>query len=322
MPNNLPTRHHYIPEFYTKRWATSDRKLCQFTKPYLDEVKPRRVFPAMTGYADHLYELEGLPEELAQQVETAFMQPVDDMAAVLLQDVEAGRYTWTNFRRRSAWARFIMSLLMRTPEEVQSFKEHYVASFFEVTPENEANYRRFHVRGAPRSFRAFLAATDRDTVVRMAMTALVDLMDTPRVGEHIINMRWGIRTFPLGSVPLLASDRPVLMSNPLIGANGYLLLPIGPKLLFYAANDLATERRIAAEPWQRFVPAINRGVCEQAVKFVYGQFETVLPFVQEHMGKVRQPSLIARMKALSVGFSAGRYAGPGASLARSARGQR
>lgn len=302
MPDNLPTRHHYIPIFYTKQWTSEDGRLCQFSKPYREKVKPKRVTPAMTGYADHLYDLEGLPEQLVQQVETQFMQPLDDTAAVLLQEIEAGRYNWTTRRRREAWAKFVMSLLMRTPEEVRLFKEHYVTSFFEVSPQREAEYRRFHSRGAPRTLRAFLAATERDVVVRMAMATLVELMESPRVMEHIINMRWGIRSFAVGVPPLLTSDRPVLMSNPLIGANAYLMLPIGPNRLFYAVSNQATEVRIAAQPWQRFIPAVNRSICEQAVTFVYGKFDPVLSFVQEHMGQVQQPSLVARMKSLNIGF--------------------
>lgn len=319
MSDNIAVRHHYIPIFYTRQWTSEDGWLCQFSKPYLDKVKPKRVTPAMTGYADHLYDLDGLPERLAQQVETQFMRPLDDMAAVLLQEIDAGRYNWTTRRRREAWATFVMSLLMRTPEEVRLFKEHYVASFFEVTPQKEADYRQFHARGAPRTLQAFLAATDRETVVRMALTTLVELMESPRVVEHIINMRWGIRNFALGVPSLLTSDRPVLVSNPLIGTSGYLMLPIAPNRLFYAVTDWATERRLATEPWQRLIPAINRSICEQAVNFVYGKFDIALPFIQEHMGQVQQPSIVARMTALGVGFGLTRRSEAAFSIPKAAR---
>jgi hypothetical protein len=68
---NPPTKHHYIPAFYLKRWAASDGKVTEFTKPYLTIVS-KRVMPESTGFQERLYELKGYEPTLAQQVEETF----------------------------------------------------------------------------------------------------------------------------------------------------------------------------------------------------------------------------------------------------------
>ena len=55
-------KHHFIPKFYLKRWAGSDRRLCEFTKPY-NPVVARMTYPDGTGYVRGLYKFDtGSPD--------------------------------------------------------------------------------------------------------------------------------------------------------------------------------------------------------------------------------------------------------------------
>jgi hypothetical protein len=47
-------KHHYIPQFYLNRWAGTDGRLCEYSRPY-DIVKPKFVHPSGTGYERGLY---------------------------------------------------------------------------------------------------------------------------------------------------------------------------------------------------------------------------------------------------------------------------
>jgi hypothetical protein len=126
MPNP-PHRHHYLPVFYTKRWAIGlDQKLEQFHQPHGPRVKPRRLHPEAVGYVDRLYELQGLEPQLAQQIETQFFKPVDDLAARALAALEEGKKNdaWDD-RYRSAWSRFLLSLMLRHPMAVQDLKAEW-----------------------------------------------------------------------------------------------------------------------------------------------------------------------------------------------------
>src|SRR6185369_17409233 len=94
-------RHHFLPVFYTKRWAKSDGRVCEFSRPFKRIVKPKRFHPAATGYLDGLYEIKGLRTELADQFERLFLKPVDSMAAdvLYLLEREGADREWTSQHR-------------------------------------------------------------------------------------------------------------------------------------------------------------------------------------------------------------------------------
>src|SRR5262245_53815399 len=112
-----PTRHHYIPVFYLRQWAGADGRLCEYSRPY-KEVKAKRRHPSGTGYVDGLYTVPGVPSEDAQFVEKHFMQMNDQWAAFALQAFLVGdpKKRDLTAKEKVAWARFLYSLIVRTPE--------------------------------------------------------------------------------------------------------------------------------------------------------------------------------------------------------------
>ena len=92
MPQQPTWRHLYIPEFYLKRWA--DRggtgQLIEFSKPWGDIVKPKRVYPRQTGFLDRLNEMRGFPPETADIIKKSFFSPVASKAADVLAKMKAG----------------------------------------------------------------------------------------------------------------------------------------------------------------------------------------------------------------------------------------
>ena len=87
---NQPVRHHYLPEFYLKRWQGSDNFVCRFTRPYKGMVKPKRVAPTSAGFQNHLYSVHGKPLEEAVAMERDFMSSLDTRAANALAVIENG----------------------------------------------------------------------------------------------------------------------------------------------------------------------------------------------------------------------------------------
>lgn len=102
-PPNPPSRHHYIPEFYLKRWTDTDGKLTVFTKKPRIGPSSRRTAPAGTGYQRHLYAVQGFPPELASSVEERFFNPVDSLAAdkLHLMEVHGEKLLYTLKQRRA-----------------------------------------------------------------------------------------------------------------------------------------------------------------------------------------------------------------------------
>src|SRR5258708_33202485 len=111
--------HLFLPQFYQRRWVGPDGRLCRFSKPYGDLIVAKRVSPKGTGGQDRLYSLTGAPADQAQRIETGFMHPVDTLASDALNMLENGDPRLKHEAKyRSAWSRFVMSLMMRTPEDI------------------------------------------------------------------------------------------------------------------------------------------------------------------------------------------------------------
>lgn len=288
MPQNSPCRHHYIPEFYLKRWTDQKKQFVEFSKPWGDTVKPKRVSPKQTGFVDRLYELAGLSDEARQRMETEFFRPVDTRAATVLEALEKGRTAFTA-TERSAWSRFMTSLLFRTPENVAAIKEQMLVAMQTVDGQAERAYRKLRHRKDPRTFREYLTANEiHQAVDRAALGVLTMVADSRKLGSHIINMRWGSLTVPFNIPALLTSDRPVFILHGLTNANCEILMPLSPKSVFYAVNSETLAAQFGMIDANDLVAKINELVVRRAEKYVYGITDRELNFVQANMGRASE----------------------------------
>jgi hypothetical protein len=85
-------------------------------------------------------------------MESAFMAPIDD-EAVHARDLLLGDITPAGVRTRNAWARFVLSLMLRNPEEVAAFKRSYTDLIMTPQAEFQAKYGRNKTGGRPRAIR-------------------------------------------------------------------------------------------------------------------------------------------------------------------------
>lgn len=284
---STPIKHHYNPEFYLSRWIGDDERLCQFSKPR-DEIVPNRRYPSQTGFQKRLYEMADQPPELAQQVESRFMQPLDTQAAEALAALEADDPIMTrDARLRSGWSRFIMSMMMRGPEAIQGLKRGTAAQWEKSMPELEAKYALVRSAGHPATLREYLAQTG-DSTDGLAMSLVPHLIDHKKIVDLLNNMRWFIRRIVSDEGEFLTSDRPVLMSWTLTEEHAYLFLPLGPKAMFAAVNDIKTQRIVEERAPVEQVRSWNQLLAGRAQRYVYAQDDSMLAFVAEHFGKHRR----------------------------------
>ncbi|RWP90638.1 MAG: DUF4238 domain-containing protein [Mesorhizobium sp.] len=296
--SNPPTKHHYIPAFYLKRWAGHDGKVTEFTKPYRNVVA-RPIMPERTGHQERLYELKGYEPELAQQVEERFFKPIDTWASNALDMLERyGHSAPWNSESRSAWTRFILSLLLRCPEDIALFREWWHSDFGRTDKVAEANYRAAREDGDPETFAEFLERQPLSLKERYQYEVLFSLIDHANVGGEMNNMHWRVLPAPVNAPTLLTSDRPILRANNLRGPQGHVALPIGPRLLFIASPDADFLKAILKANQVELAKEVNRQVVEGATRFVYGVDDTQFRFVQNHFGKSPQPRLMESLIAM------------------------
>ena len=117
---HLSVRHHFTPVFYLKAWA-SDGHVTRYYRPQ-KEVVPSPVAPKRTGFEPHLYTLHGVPPEQQDWLETQFLKPVDLRAAVARQLLLDGGLNRLTNEQRVDWARFMMSMQLRSPFSLNEVK--------------------------------------------------------------------------------------------------------------------------------------------------------------------------------------------------------
>jgi len=292
---NIPLRHHYLPEFYLSRWCAEDGKLCQLTKLDDGRVIPNRRSPKQTGFADRLYEIEGLPPEQAQRVESGFMRTLDTRASEALHALESDDPRMTrDSKLRSSWSRFILSLMLRDPHSIRALKAGVATQWKSAMLDLEPRYLAARRPTDPETLAEFLVQDRRSTDSR-AMELAPRLIDHSGIGEVLNNMRWLVKRITSEKGEFITSDRPVFSTWTITEPDAFIFLPIAPKTVFVAVNDIETQRKIEARDPAELVTSLNMMVTGRAVKFAYARDDTLLPFVQQHMGTRQRPTFVEQL---------------------------
>jgi hypothetical protein len=290
------TRHHYIPQFYLRRWAGDDDKICEFSRPHKN-IHRQRVYPIQTGFKDRLYEKPGVPKSIAQQVEDKFMSPVDNFAAKALDVIEADVEKVRNdAERRSAWSLFLMSLMMRMPEDVAALTQVVEDEWRRVLPHQRAKYAANRKPDDPETIDEFIEKKDPEYIGRWVMNDVPELTHHEGIGQALNAMRWSVVVTPDDAPPFLTSDRPLFMSKTFSEPECHLTLPIGPHRLFVAANTEKIERKFKDWPPKELALEVNSQVAKQAVKYVYGIDHLELEFVDKLISTDRPPRLMEKLR--------------------------
>jgi hypothetical protein len=280
-------KHHYIPVFYSKEWAGPDGRLCEYSRPY-DVVKPKLVHPKGTGYVRGLYTVPRNDPRVAEFIEREFLKITDNEAARVLQMFKSGQQIFWTTETRSAWSRFIISLMLRNPEYVSKMAAEVVGFFDPNSTELNDKYRQIRRPDDPDTYEEYIAKTGHPAG-RTSAIAMQTIIDSPRMGGHLNQMRWSVVTFTNATHALLTSDRPIIMTNGLVKPRDHLALPIGPLSLFVATNTLESENIIKNMNPRELMRQVNDRVVAQSRRFVYGTDDSQLRFVAKRLGKI-EPS--------------------------------
>jgi hypothetical protein len=290
---NPPAKHHFVPIFYLKQWAGSDGRLCEFSKPRPGSnlVKPKMTHPSGTGYTRNLYALPDRTGTRAQVIEELFMKPVDTAAADVMAAFNAGTRFTFNHREMLGWTRFLMSLQLRHPDDLEAFQRHFAKRWGDISSADERAYARRRKKGMPSSLSGIINQLSEKEIETQGMGVLVDLIENPRIIQKISEMRWRGLFMPFNTPALLTSDRPLIMTDSLANQDSYILMPIGPKVLFSAVNTPEMTAKILQADPDKLVEKVNLKVVTQASRYVFAMSDRHRSFVQRWMSSERQASL-------------------------------
>lgn len=287
---SVPEDHHFLPKFYLSRWVDPGiGELWEYSRPH-DKVVVRRRSPKGTGKQRHLYSIIGEVEpKLRQQVELRLMSPLDDRAARALEEMINTRARPESKELRDGWARFVMSLLHRSPRRI-AYLENLIRTYeIETTPEEEEAYAKLRAPNDPPTLKRLFADGDASRVSRSRAVLLRSLVDSENMGNVIVGMRWGLIQINQPKHRLLTCDDPVLMSNGLNHERAFFALPVAPDLMFLAVNHPDVLEAFNDQKSAAFEAAMNDAICLQADRLVLGQTNQCLRFVENRLQRGSPP---------------------------------
>ncbi|MCD2175073.1 DUF4238 domain-containing protein [Rhizobium sp. C4] len=286
-----PLYHHYLPSFYQARWAGEDGKLRRFSKPIENKIVAKWVSPEVSGGEDLLYTDHAAPVDIAQALESGFMSPLDSLASQALVALEANDpILRRDSRLRSAWSRFLMSLMMRMPDHLETLSGGLMEEWARAMPELEAAYAVGKGPTDPATLTEYLDGRSPHEIRSWMFRVLRTLIDHSQVGALINNMRWFVREID-GPAQFLTSDRPIITLYEFAAEDSYIILPIGPKSAFVAVNNVATQRRIEAYDAERWVGGLNRLIAGAAVRFAFARDDEMRPLIEKAFGSKPRTTL-------------------------------
>ena len=256
-------KHHYIPQHYLKRWAAYDGRLFEYQRPR-DVITVKRKLPVETGYVPHLYTITDAQDEAdKQKLELQFWQQIDQFGAdciALMLDADVPLPP----SYREKWTLYLLALIQRNPEKV-AYVNNYAAN----------GYLKDYVVNPATGMSA------------LASTMMVDITaNMKNVTPFVMQMEWAVFTFDEDQVPLMTSDRPVIISNGLDNDWGHIVLPLNSRRFFMAYTKRPMFEHIKASLRSKLLPrAMNRWVVEHAYRYAYGVDGKQAAFVDLRMRK-------------------------------------
>jgi len=286
---SVPKNHHYLPKFFLQRWANGDGNVTEYRRPH-DKLVTKQKHPAATAYMVELYANHNKTDPVERQaLELLFMQKVDDVAADALSYLEEHGGKPEDFQLRSAWSRFLMSLLHRSPERVRYLTER-IEEFEDEQLNEECRQRYAELRKEedPATFEEWLKTQD-PIGPELRVLLLGKLIDSENVGNILNAMRWCVHRAEHGHFGFLTGDLPLMMSNGLGHGQSFLALAISPESLFVASPNQEIIDRFKSKTGNALQRAVNDACARQSKHVIIAKDERQTAFVEKRLRRERVP---------------------------------
>jgi Protein of unknown function (DUF4238) len=277
--------HHYLPQFYQRRWGDENGRLIVYQRPHdrvIASLKPTKA----TGKRAGLYTVAGVPLERANELEDRFWRKIDQWGADAIVALESSDPIQMRKLNKERWSIFVTSLLVRNPIEVErinvAVRSYYENNFSRFKEEYEILCKDYE----PSTFAEFMALFREDGLVELTAKILHAFILNEQVRRQLMSMNWDVVSVTNSTIQLLTSDNPIIRHKGLKDDDCLLMLPIGPNEFFVAHNagpkDMLSEINRSIK-YSQFLYSMNKYVVAHAVAYVYGSDASHLDFVERHL---------------------------------------
>lgn len=293
MPVNPPSKHHYIPEFYLKRWAGSDGRMVRYTSPVPGKIVARRCFPSEVGFRADLYRAPIDDPIAAQQLEASFFSKLDNMSAKALDNLLVSDRRTLHRESVDVFCVFIFALLHRTPFYFDALIRGGTRIFERTILGLEHRYDELRAPDHPPTFREFVATIDEADPERKTLEVIPRLVVNSNILKFLRGMHWAVLVMKDLWPNLLLSDDPLVRTNGLRNDGGHVAIPLSPNHLMIGAWQVEKISEFRRSDPLFLVKQVNKQTVETAREFVVATDERQRCFVENRFGKNPRPPLIA-----------------------------
>lgn len=284
---STPRDHHFIPVFYLKRWIDAGGKLFEYSRPYKNKVFRNHIGPKATGFRADLYSFLDCPPEIAQFLESVFLQRTDHLASLALSKLISGNQDpWTQ-ELRSAWSRFTINFLIRHPDPFAEIKAVAQDGWLRQDNVTQLEYERLRRPEDPPTFEEWVLMQGNHLADRIRIRLLQGAMDNEIFGARFNNMLWNVLDLSNATFRLLTSDWPLYKE--INGERMLFALPINPTSLFTAVTHAEIFHRLRRARPDQLVRQINASVVSRARLYVYSFDRTQERFIENRMSSAMEP---------------------------------
>lgn len=292
MAANPPSRHHYIPEFYLRRWCGEDGRMVRYMQPVPGKVVPRRCSPREAGFEHDLYRSPVADPTDAQALEALFFAKLDDMAAKALDTLIVHDKGVLNRESMDVWCLFIFALLHRTPHNFKTMIQHGTRIIKETIATLGDRYLALREPRQPATFEEFVASMDEQGFRQRVFATVPSLILNTNILNFLRGMHWGVLVIQQPRPNLLLSDDPVVRTNGLKTDDGHVVLPLSPSHLMVGAYRIEKLLEIQAINAMDLVKQVNQQTVEAARVFVVATDDRQERFIANRFGAKPRPPLL------------------------------
>jgi len=280
-----------VPVFYLSSWVDpATGTLIEFKRRYKG-ILPRATAPKGTGYKRFLYDSE---DGSADSLEASFMMPADTHAAGAMRMMVENRgrvLNWTR-KQRSGWSRFLMSMLLRHPEDVAELAKLVDDDWTNLSGEMREAYFRDRTPDMPETPEEWWEQNRAGMREEARLRWHRGLIDHERIGRRLNAMSWNVADLTASKHRLLTSDRPVVIVGSI---DNCVMVPLSPTQLFIAVASQRVLSEVRSEKPSDLAARVNRQVVANARSLVIGSDTRQTLFISKHFATSNEPSFLQRL---------------------------
>jgi len=284
MSGKPPRRHHYIPEFYQRKWTGDDERVERYER-INGVVHCRRVPPSEAAFEKDLYRhpRATMDEWDAQALELKVFSKIDDAAAKALDAMIADRAALRDNDVRRNWTLFLRTMLMRTPYQMAGTLASFERIWRHTGTELEERYAAIREPNMPATLTEYLEQQNPNEAKENAFRMYAESISDDKTTRHIRNIPWRIFDCSEADYGLLVSDHPVVLV-PLERDDGHIAMALSPtKYLVAASNDRMRAAANSIRP-NLAVRIMNKLAVQRAQHYVIASDQAQDGFIRKHFG--------------------------------------